>query len=71
MKISNTKPIEFNYEQQTVENLTTSGLLHWVAGLHTALIDQGLIPGTLDTETDQQFSILARVAENQSRLEAS
>ena len=54
--------MNFNFIDQTVENLTKEDLLMWLRDFYSHLVDQGIYDG-FDTETQQELTILAKMAD--------
>jgi hypothetical protein len=55
--------LEFNYKDETVEFVNTYSMLRWIQAFHGAAVNCGAYD-LLDTETKQQLTILAKVAEH-------
>ena len=51
--------MNFNYEAETVSDITRENLISWVTELYTYLCDAGIITD-IDTELQQQLAIIAR-----------
>ena len=50
--------MNFNYEAETVSDLTRENLISWIAEIFTYLCDTGIITD-IDTEIQQQIAIIA------------